>query len=91
MSSKKRSSMSESDDKYGFGDAELTNMFEKLDEKTKQEILVYPEKDVRKSLLRDVYDTEMNEEYEKNWKHLRALPILDRYKILKNIMKEKKK
>lgn len=87
----KRSSMSESDDKYGFGDAELNKMFEKLDEKTKKEIMAYPEKDVRISLLRNVYDTEMNEEYEKNWKHLRALPIHDRYEILKNVMKEKKR
>ena len=89
MSSIEKSKVSILEEKVDFGDPKLNKMFEELDEKTKKEILDYPEKDVRIEILKDVYNPELKEEL-KDWTALNMFPIRARYDAIKNTINNKK-
>jgi hypothetical protein len=75
-----------------FGDDELNNLFQNLDEKTKQDILRYPKKEIQISILKDMN----NEELKKIYNNLPSeekeiidnVKIRDKYLMLKHLMKK---
>ena len=48
-----------------FDDEKLNELFDGLDEKTKQQILKYDLKDVQKDILKNMMDPELNEFFDK--------------------------
>lgn len=82
-------------DKNDFGDAELNRVFNGLDEKSKNEILNYAKKDVQIEILKRINDPELTRLYNglspKTKTQIDSLKIRDKYIVLSEMLKDKKK
>jgi hypothetical protein len=96
MSSIEKSNVPNLEAEHDFGDPELNKVFKELDEKTQQQILSYPkEKDIQVSILRNIANPEINALYKSLPNETKAkldkLKIRDKYLLLLNMLKDKKK
>jgi hypothetical protein len=77
-----------------FGNSELNNLFESLDQETKEKILKY-KKEVQISILNNIANPELNKFYEslntKSKQKIDSFGIRDKYLMLKKMLEEKKK
>ena len=77
-----------------FGENNLNELFQSLDEDTKKKILKYPNKDIQISILKNMLDPELAELWnnmsEKQKKQLDSFGIRERYVFLKDIIKKNK-
>ena len=77
-----------------YGEDELNQAFKSLDEETKKKVLKYENKVIQISILRNILNKDLKalyeglSELEKN--KLDALPIRDKFMLLKNLIKNKK-
>ncbi len=77
-----------------YGEPELNQAFKSLDEETKKKVLKYENKVIQISILRNILNKDLKalyeglSELEKN--KLDALPIRDKFLLLKNFIKNKK-
>ena len=77
-----------------YGEDELNEAFKSLDEETKKKVLKYQNKDIQISILRNILNQDLKTLYEglpeleKN--KIDALPIRDKFMLLKNLLKNKK-
>lgn len=78
-----------------FGDSTLNKIFKEQDEKTQKEILNYKNKDIQVSILKDIANPELKKLYEsmtaKNKAQIDSGKIREKYTMLKELLKNKKK